>query len=396
MRFELTVFSERDGVRFITLDAPTRDEAMQDAGRQGLTVLSMREPGGWRAIPSLKRSAFPLLQISQELLSLLRAGVNLVEAIETLVEKEQSADTRSVLDRILDELRAGKPLSAALEGFPQAFPALYVASVRASERTGDLTDALSRYVMYRLQVEELRKKIVSALVYPVLLLGVGGLVTMFLLAYVVPRFSRIFEDRGGDLPFLTKVLIQWGSFFDQHTGAVALALLAAIAGASFIASRPGVRAAVLRSLRHLPRVGTRLYLFQLTRMYRTLGMLLHGGMPIVPALGMVRGLMDPALWPQFDAATRRIREGMPISTALIDGGLTTAVAARMLRVGEQTGDMGAMMERIAALYDEDNARALDMFSRTFEPLLMAMIGLIIGSIVVLMYLPIFELAAGIQ
>jgi general secretion pathway protein F len=137
-------------------------------------------------------------------------------------------------------------------------------------------------------------------------------------------------------------------------------------------------------------------LYQLARVYRTLGMLLKSGMPVVTALGMVRGLLDESMRPMFDRASARIREGSPISAAMQEAGLTTPVAMRMLRVGEQTGNMGAMMERLAELGDDENSRALDLFSRTFEPVLMALIGLVIGSIVVLMYLPIFELAANIQ
>lgn len=396
MRFQMTVFSERDGVSFVALDAANQAAAIADAKRRGLAVLSVRPTRGLLAGLTRRRSAFPVLQVSQELLALMRAGVSLVEAFETLAEKEQAEDTRSVLNRILGELRSGKTLSAALESFDGVFPPLYVASVRASERTGGLIESLSRYVAYRLQLEGVKKKIVSALVYPILLASVGGVVTIFLLTYVVPRFSKIFEDRGGDLPLMTKLLIQWGSFFDAHAWQALIGAVSALGCAAFLLSRAGFIAAAYRLARRIPKIGGRVRLFQLARMYRTLGMLLLGGMPVVSALGMIRSLMEPSMWSQFDLATRRIREGMPISSAMVQGGLTTPVAVRMLRVGEQTGGMGEMMERIAELYDDENARALEIFSRVFEPLLMATIGLIIGSIVVLMYLPIFELAANIQ
>jgi general secretion pathway protein F len=160
-------------------------------------------------------------------------------------------------------------------------------------------------------------------------------------------------------------------------------------------TRPGAKRLALRALARVPRVGARLRLLQLARMYRTLGMLLRSGIPIVQALGMTRELMQGSSLPAYDRACARIREGVAISIAFADAQLTTPVAARMLRVGEQTGNMGGMMENLAELFDEDNARALEIFSRAFEPVLMALIGLVIGSIVVLMYLPIFDLASNI-
>ena len=396
MRFRLTVYSEGEGVQLVRMEAQSAAAAADHFAAQGRSVISVRPEGGWLAFGWRRRSAFPLLLISQELLALLRAGVSLVEAFETLLEKEQSGDTRSVLERIVQELRAGKSLSAALEEDPQAFPSLYVATVRASERTGDLVDALGRYVAYRSQIEAAKKKVVAALVYPVLLCAVGALVTLFLLVYVVPRFSKIFEDRASDIPLLTKALLGWGSFLNNHPWILAAAMLCAAALAAAVATQPAFRRVLLRVLRAVPKIGERLRLYQLARLYRTLGMLLKSGTPIAPALGMVRGLVDDSMLPSFDRAATRIREGAPISAAMHEAGLTTPVAVRILRVGEQTGNMAAMMERLAELFDEDNARTVEMFSRVFEPVLMALIGLVIGAIVVLMYLPIFDLAANVQ
>ncbi|MCC6472186.1 MAG: type II secretion system F family protein [Burkholderiales bacterium] len=378
------------------VEANSEQAAVHEAAASGAAVLSVRREQVLPFARGWGRAAVPLLLLSQELLALLRAGIGLVESFETLAEKEQSPATRAVLAQILEHLHSGKSLSAALEAHPHAFPPLFVASVRASERTGTLTETLGRYVAYRQQIEAARKKIATALVYPALLLAVGALVTLFLLGYVVPRFSRIFEDRMGDAPLMTRVLIGWGGAIDRHPFEIAAAVLGAIVLLAWAGSRPAARALALRALQALPRVGERLRLFELGRMYRTLGMLLRSGMPAVPALGMVRGLMQESLRASFDRATARIREGLPISTAMADAGLTNPVAVRMLRVGEQAGNMGEMMERLAELYDEENARAVELFSRTFEPILMAVIGLVIGSIVVLMYLPIFELAANIQ
>jgi general secretion pathway protein F len=394
MQYKLTVYREPAGVSSISVDATDEQAALRQAVAGGYLVLSAQRRGGWSL--GRREGAFPLLLVSQELLSLLRAGVNLVEAFETLAEKEQGGASRSVIERILAELYSGKPLSAALEAFPGIFPPLYVATIRASERTGGIVQALERYVAYQLQIERVRKMVVTAMIYPVLLVFVGGVVTLFLLGYVVPKFSRIFLERGTDLPFLTKVLVDWGNLINQYGWQTWLAVVAAIVLVVAAARRPEGRAFLVRQLWKTPGAGEKMRLYQLARLYRTLGMLLKGGMPIVSALGLVGGLLDPALRGQLAAATRQISDGGATSQAMLEHGLATPVATRMLRVGEQTGDLGGMMESIAAFYDEDVARTAEVFTRTFEPALMVLIGLVIGSIVLLMYLPIFELASSME
>jgi general secretion pathway protein F len=153
---------------------------------------------------------------------------------------------------------------------------------------------------------------------------------------------------------------------------------------------------LMQLLWRIPALGQRLRIFQLARFYRTLGMLLKGGTPIIASLGSVTGLLDTALQLKMQQASAAIQEGQPISMAMDQAGLTTPVALRMLRVGERSGKIGDMMERIAAFYDEELSRWIDWFTRLFEPILMLFIGLVIGVVVLLLYMPIFELAGNIQ
>jgi general secretion pathway protein F len=159
---------------------------------------------------------------------------------------------------------------------------------------------------------------------------------------------------------------------------------------------PALRARIGDTLWRVPGLGERMKLYQLARFYRTIGMLLRGGMPLVSALDMGAELLHPALRGRLVDARRTISEGKPVSASLDAHGLTTPVALRMLAVGEQSGNMGDMMDRIAAFHDEEIARWVDWFTRLFEPILMAVIGLVIGGIVILMYMPIFELAGSLQ
>ena len=345
---------------------------------------------------SRKNKKFPLQLFSQEMLALLDAGLNLVEAIETLTEKEQGSEIKGVLESLLQALYQGQTFSVALEQQPSTFPVLYVATVRASEKTGDLQEALSRYVSYEQQLGLVKKKVVSSSIYPILLMGVGSLVIIFLLGFVVPKFSRIYEGSSGNLPFLSQVLLAWGLFLESHGKELLIAVCLFIGGLLFGLSQASVRKWIIQFIWRIPAFGKRLRIFQLARFYRTLGMLLKGGTSIIVALESVSGLLDISLQNKMKQASIAIQEGQPISQAMDQAGLTTPIALRMLRVGERGGKIGDMMERIAAFYDEELARWIDWFTKLFEPILMLVIGLVIGVVVLLLYMPIFELAGNIQ
>jgi general secretion pathway protein F len=395
MQFLVKTLKPDAGVGVTVLEAASAADARRQVAALGHAVLSVVRAPLLSRMGSTKSSRFPILLFSQELLSLLDSGITIVEAIETLSEKENRPAVRAVLDGILAALREGQPFSATLEGAPQAFPPLYVATVRASERTSGLSEALGRYVAYATQLESLRGRLVSAAIYPALLVAVSGLVILFLMGYVVPRFSHIYEDMGGDLPFLSRLLLQWGLVVEQYwpvlIGVAAALVVAAVSGGGRLVAQR-----LVRLMWRIPAVGERMRVFQLARLYRTLGMLVRGGIAIVPALDMVSGLLSAALQERLTTATKKIREGIPISQAFESDGLTTAVALRMLRVGERAGNMGEMMERVAAFHDEEMARWAEWVTKLLGPMLMLLMGLVIGAIVVLMYLPIFQLAESIR
>lgn len=397
MRYQVKAVKPGAGdVVSLLLDARDLRDANEQAQAQGYRVVGVR-PARAVALPqSIGTTRFPLVLFTQELLALLRSGISLLEAIETLAEKESRGATAGVLVDLVQRLKQGQSFSASLQAFPQTFPDLYVATVRASERTGDLPEALGRFVAYQTQLDGLKKHLVSASIYPAILIVVGGLVCMFLLGYVVPRFSHIYEDIGGNLPWMTRLLMRWGGFVETHGWLLLVLVCAAVTGFAVWLRRPSARRWISRLFVRIPAIGARARVYQLTRLYRTVGMLLRGGTPVAQALGMVSGLLDQELQQRLGQATRSIREGQLISASLEGQGLTTPVALRMLRVGERTGQMGEMMERIATFHEEELARWVERFTRVFEPLLMAAIGIVIGSIVVLMYFPIFELAGSVH
>src|SRR5260221_3164981 len=396
MRFELKAVSPEGRVESLDLHGLDQASAVQQAESRGYTVLGVRARGGvgvsWRG----RQARLPLVLFSQELLVLHNAGLPLVESIETLAERERRSESRPLLERVAAILRKGNPFSTAFSTCPLAFPPLYVSTVQASEKTSDLAPALGRYVAYQNQLEAIRKRLVNAAIYPALLIGVGGLVSLFLLLYVVPRFSRIYEERNVDLPIFSKLLLSWGQLVEGH-GALVMGILAGSVIAAVYALRNArIKARIWNLLWKLPAIGERLKLYQLARFYRTIGMLLRGGTPLPTALRMGAELLHPLLRARFAMASRAVNEGRPVSEAMEANGLTTIIALRMLAVAEQSGNMGEMMEKIAEFHDDEISRWVEWFVRLFEPLLMAAIGLVIGAIVGLMYIPIFELAGSLK
>ena len=289
MDFQVKALRGREVV-LLNISAAHADDASAQAKARGFSPLGIKA----KSTSFIKQGSkkFPLALFSQELLALLEAGLNLVEAIETLAEKEQGAEIKSTLDSLLLALYQGQTFSSALELQPATFPMLYIATVRASEKTGDLAESLTRYVSYEQQLGLLKKKIVSASIYPILLMAVGGLVILFLMGFVVPKFSKIYEDTGGNLPFLSQVLLAWGVFLESHGKELLVAIGLGAISLTYGLSRPALRKWLMQLLWRIPALGQRLRIFQLARFYRTLGMLLKGGTPIISALGSETGLLD--------------------------------------------------------------------------------------------------------
>lgn len=392
MRYQLKALGNQ-GVVQLQVDAEDIEQARRQAEDQGLRVLSVRRRGlAWRR----RAAAFDLVLFSQELSTLLSAGLALIDALESLAEKAPDGAARKILEQLVRQLYEGHSLSQALALQPRVFPALYVALVQSSERTGALGDALGRYIGYRQRLDLVRQKLIGASVYPLLLLLVGGGVVLFLLGYVVPRFSLVFEGMGSELPWLSQVLMQIGLFLHAQQVPLGLGSLGAI-GALVAARRQRVlQRWAHRQLRRLPALHQRLVMYELARFYRSLGILLQGGIPILTALGMARGLLGSAGAESLEQASRRVAEGLALSDALEAAQLVTPVSLRLLRAGEQSGNLGEMLERCADFHDQEIGRWVEWFVKLFEPLLMTFIGLLIGLIVILMYMPIFELASSIH
>lgn len=370
-------------------DAPSIDEGVRQATRSGLRVLAIDSPRGTEQKRLTGR--FQLLLFTQELLALLDAGLNVVEALETLQKKETVESAKMILDRLILGLREGKSFSDVLAAFPEIFPIIYIAGVQASERTGLLPETLTRFVTYQLQIDAVRKKVTSSTIYPIVLVVVGGLVTLFLLGYVVPKFSVILEGTSKETSIASRLLLNLGIIIGKHQlmiWSVVFSLFVFLIGAL---SQKNVRRSLLARGAELPFFKPFATLMSLARFYRTVSLLLEAGIPLVKSLEMSSSLLPAKVSAELSAVRERVRTGLTLSSAMAGTSLLTPIAESLIKVGERSGKLAEMMERIARFFDEELARRVDWFTRLFEPLLMVFIGLIIGMVVVLMYMPIFDL-----
>lgn len=400
MKYDVRALSADNVLSDLVLEAQDESDARRQVETRGMIAAVVRPAttpfaarlragggGGW---------GFSLVLFSQELLALLNAGLSVVEALEGLLEKEGNENLQSVLQRLLDGLREGKRFSAALAEQPQIFHPLYTGIVRAAEGTSDLPRALARYIDYQQRIDSVRSKIISAAIYPAILMLVGGGVSIFLIAYVVPHFSEVYRGTGRELPWMSQMLLGWGQFAGRHSWS----LLAAVFGgmlALVLLARSVMRThGIAQLIARIPGIGERIHIHELSRLYLTLGMLVEGGIPIVSAMRMVEGMVSAAIRDSLSATRAQVEAGVPLSSAFELNHLGTPISLRLLRVGERTGEMGTMLSQSAAFYDGEISRWIDRFVRSFEPLLMAAIGVVVGVIVVSLYMPIFDLAGSLS
>lgn len=396
MRVQLTVAQGRGVPVQIEVDAPSLAQARALATQQGYAVLSARAHGlggrWWQ--PTRGRVPFDVLVFIEQLRDLLNAGLSVIEALDAL-RRGAKGESAGVIQRLEQQLREGQTLSGALAN-DEAFPPLLVALVRASELTSDLPQSLSRFLDHEQRVAELRHRLSSTAIYPVLLMGVGGLVLLFLLFYVMPRFARVFEGMTGELPWSARAMVAWSHMLGGHGAWLVGLVCAATVGAAASLASPSVRARCLKVLMAWAPLRERLRTYFLSRWYRATGMLVEGGIPLPQALQLANGLLPDALRAGGDAVLQSVNRGLSPSAAHAKADMATPIAEQLMLAGERTGDLGGVLTRIAQFHDAEVSRSLERGMRALEPIVMVLIGVGVGVVVVLMYMPIFELASAIQ
>ena len=360
---------------------------------QGAMVLSVAQAP--RSAPSFSGKGFDVAWWCRELATLLRAGMSAVEAIETL----QLQTTRAggeIQTRLLRSLHEGQPLSQAMQA-AGGFPQVLIAGVLASERTSRLADALDDFLQYDQQLKSLRRQLVSAAVYPAVVVGVGTLIAVFLLTFVMPRFARMYGTFRGEISPLTRAMLWLSGALTQSLPAVIVgALLTAVLLRWALANGRGSQLGN-RLLSAFPPARRAQQDFARAKLFQALMLTLRGGYPLVDALrvcerlGLARG-MEAAL----ASAREDVERGQPASAALSRAKLTDAVGERLLRVGERSGQFEQVLRTLADRHAEAFATFVQRATRLVEPLLLLAVAVMVGGIVIMMYMPIFDIANGLH
>jgi len=381
-------------------EARSRELLRESLEEQGFYVFGIRKQllqtlfGG--GVGQGRWNSRRFLSFNQELLVLLRSGLPILQVLDTILERLETGGMLQVLREIREDIRGGSSISEAFGKYPKYFPQLYIASIRAGERTGDLPVTIARYIAYQKRVEVIKTKVKNAAFYPMLLTIAVVLVVLFLMLYVVPRFSQIYADANVELPLMTRMLVA-----TAHGLTNGLPVLVPLVVGLLVTARLFLRSergALLfdRFKLKLPFFGTLLIEYALLSFCRTLGTVLASGIPIVQSLQMSRGtLNNRVLETRMLQATRRIEEGASVSEAFEQAGYFPNIALRMIAVGETGGALAEMLGDVSDYYEGEVEQRLERMTSLIEPVMMATMGLLIGGIVIAMYFPIFQLAGTV-
>jgi len=382
------------------VDAESQRGARLKLRRTGVfptDVSEARAPSGRRATltPGALGERVPtqeLAALTRQLATLIGAGLPLVEALEALAEQTERAHLRRALVQIREKVTEGRALAEALAEHPRLFSSLYVNMVRAGEASGALDVVLDRLADYSENQARLLGKVRSALTYPAVMLVLGSSILFFLVSYVVPKVTRIFQETQQKLPSLTVALIVLSGFAARWWWLILLLAAAAATAGRAYARTPHGRERVDRLTLRLPYVGGLVQKLALARFARTLSTLLASGIGLLPALDIVRTIVDNRVIARaIENARDAIREGQSIAPPLRESGVFPPLVVHMVAVGEQSGQLEAMLTKAADAYDTEVENAVSALTTILEPLMIVFMGLVVLFIVLAILMPIFEL-----
>lgn len=338
-----------------------------------------------------------LLILNQELLALLKAGLPIPTVLDLVIERQVQPRLRRVLEKVREDVKGGASLSDAASHHPEVFPPLYVASLRVGEKSGDLPDALARYIHNLKRMITLQKKVGSALFYPSVLLGLTAIVVTFLLTVVVPTFSQIYQDFEAELPYPTQFLLALTDVVRSYILVILPLILLGLFGLWQWHRTRGGRLRIDRIFLRLPLIGQAVQQFSLATFCRTLGTVLAGGMPMVPALQIASGsVQNRAAQEQLERAIPPVTGGSSVAAALEGSRAAPPLVLEMVGVGERTGALEEMLQHVADFIEEEMDHRLSALATLVEPLIMVVMGLVVAGIVITMYLPIFHLSSAVR
>jgi type IV pilus assembly protein PilC len=342
-----------------------------------------------RSVPSRE-----FLVFNQELATLLKAGMPLVQSLDLLKRRVASPLFKLVLNDVHEKVRSGTALSDAFAVHGDVFPRVYTASLLAGERSGNLDAVLRRFVEYAKIIATMKRKTVSALVYPAILVSLALVLVSIIVIKVVPAFSDFYLTFGAELPLITRIIVRVSDFIRTHWLFIAITLVGGVTAVLFWVRQPGQQARFDHAILRLPVVGNIAAKFATSQMARTLATLLGGGLPLVNALEIAsRSIGNQYMAKQLDIVGTRVREGESFAAALDARGVFPEVAVKMAEVGESTGALQEMLNTVADFYDEEISTNMERFVTLVEPALLVIMGIVIAGLLLALYMPLFQLSS---
>ena len=379
--------------------ADSEDRLRRELEEKGLFILSLQRRVGLQSLNlsssrggRISRQEF--LVFNQELATLLKAGMPLVQSLDILRQRVTNQTFKAVLDAIYDKVKAGTSLSDAFSDHGSMFPPVYAASLMAGERSGNLDSVIRRYVAYEKVIGTVRKRTISALIYPAILVTMMIVLISIIVLKVVPAFSDFYGNFDRPLPLSTRIIVAVSNAAVSNVWFLLIGVVGLVTGITLWVRHPAQRATFHRFLLKLPWFGETIRKFATAQVARTLATLLGGGIPLVNAIEIGgRSMSNKYLARELDTARRRVQEGQSFAAALREHASFPDVAVKMIEVGESTGALQEMLNSLADFYDEEIDTEVSRFITLVEPVILVIMGVIIAMVVLALYMPLFELSS---
>jgi type II secretion system protein F len=401
-QFEYKVKKSASEMSTGVVEAESQSSAVAQLRDQGFFPISIVEVSQSNS----KSGAAPLVSrvrlkdrnvFFRQLASLLQSGMPIVHALGTLKDQTTHPKMNAVITGLHDSVQQGNNFADSLENYPKVFPNMYVSLVRAGEAGGMLEDVLWRMVNFGEKDEELRGKAIGALVYPIFLLGVSGLTIFIMVSFVFPKFVELFKDFDASLPFVTQVVITFSAFMGQYWWLVILGIALLAAGLRSYSTSENGRSQLDHLWLRLPMLGSLVGRYEMAKFARTLGTLFDNGVPVLTALKITADtLTNSHIVAEVEQIREKVGTGESISGSLRNSQYFPPMVVNMIAVGEESGELGAVTQRVADTYDIEVDRAVKAFTSVLEPLIIVIMGGVVGFLVIAMLLPMMTLSAQVR
>jgi type IV pilus assembly protein PilC len=382
-----------------TFSAPDERALRAELEQRGYYLLGIRRGLGLSLLRLRPRrvNANLLLIFAQELAALLKAGLPLFQSLDVMLDRQKDPVFRQSLATVREKVKSGVSLSDAVRQEGELYPPIFAASLVAGERSGTLDGVLRRFSQHLRLNQTLKKKAISASVYPIVLLTMMAVLVAVLLVYVIPQFQSFFEGLGAELPLPTRILLAVADFVRANLLWIVLIVGMTGAGFWYWLRREGAPVALDRALLRLPYFGGLMRMYATSQLTRTLSTLLAGGLPLVNAIEVAAASVgNRAMARALRGATEKVREGASLTAALESTGMLEALPLEMVKVGEQTGALGDMLNSVAEFYDEELDTRMAAVLSLVEPVLLVLMAVIVAGMLLAFYLPMFQAISAVQ